>query len=116
DRFGPRLVTLVAVVIGLGPLVRPDFLIFSVAFMAALVTIAGRPVGRRGVRLIAAAVALPLAYQVFRMGYYASLVPNTALAKEAGGTYWSQGLRYLGDFVGPYVLPLPLAALGLRLW
>src|SRR5947209_11581372 len=111
DRFGPRRLTLVALVLGLGPLVRADFLIFSILFVAVLVAIAGRPVGSRGVRLIATAVALPLLYEVFRMGYYASLVPNTAMAKEAGASYWSQGLRYLGDFVGPYLLPLPLIAL-----
>ena len=34
------------------------------------------------------------------MGYFAALVPNTAIAKEAGRAYWSQGWRYTRDFVG----------------
>jgi arabinofuranosyltransferase len=42
------------------------------------------------------------------MGYFGALVPNTALAKEAGMTYWPQGWRYLRDFVTPYALWLPL--------
>ena len=41
---------------------------------------------RHDARLVAAAVAFPVAYQVFRMAYYGVLVPNTALAKEAGRT------------------------------
>jgi arabinofuranosyltransferase len=69
------------VVLGLGPLVRPDFLLYSLAFVAlAAVFEAGN--GRR-VRAVAVAFALPVAYQLFRMGYYGSVVPNTALAKEA---------------------------------
>jgi arabinofuranosyltransferase len=64
---------------------------------------------------VAAALALPLLYQLFRMGYFASLVPNTAVAKEASGTYLSSGLRYLWDLVGTYLLFLPLGAL-LWLW
>jgi arabinofuranosyltransferase len=61
---------------------------------------------------VAAALALPLVYQLFRMGYFASLVPNTAVAKEAGETYLSSGLRYFKDLFGrSYVLILPVAAL-----
>ena len=47
-------------------------------------------------------LALPLLYQVFRMGYYGSLVPNTALAKEGGQANWSRGWTYLWDFARPY--------------
>ena len=38
------------------------------------------------------------------MGYYAMVVPNTALAKDAGGLHLSQGWAYLDDFVSPYRL------------
>ena len=55
-------------------------------------------------------------YQVFRMGYYAALVPNTALAKAAGGSRWSQGWYYLGNFVLPYGLYVPLAVFAAWLW
>jgi len=55
-----------------------------------------------------AAVVIPLAYQAFRMGYYALLVPNTGLAKAGGSSWWSQGFTYLWNFAAPYTLWLPL--------
>jgi arabinofuranosyltransferase len=70
-----------------------------------------RPRRLEALLLVAYAGALPVAYEVFRMGYFAELGPNTALAKEAGTAFWSQGWHYLGDFVWPYALWLPLAAL-----
>jgi len=48
--------------------------------------------------------------------YFASLVPNTAMAKEASLSNWSQGVHYLADFVGPYLLVLPLALLAGLWW
>lgn len=110
EAVGFRRVAGAAVLIGLGPLVRPDFLIFTVIFLGVLLYLDGRPL-RRALRLLAIALALPVLYELFRMGYYASLVPNTALAKEASGSYWEQGLRYLGDMVGTYWLWLPLVGL-----
>ncbi|MGI8754425.1 MAG: glycosyltransferase family 87 protein [Acidimicrobiales bacterium] len=95
--------------IGLGPLVRPDCLIpavFVLAFVGAVswrASGAGRTIGR-----LAVAVALPVAYQVFRMAYFAALVPNTALAKAASSSHWGEGWHYLLDFGTPYVLYLPL--------
>jgi len=50
---------------------------------------------------------LPVAYQIFRMGYYGLLVPGTALAKDASGKKWAQGFIYLANFNGPYALWLP---------
>ncbi|MEU3625754.1 hypothetical protein BS329_06925 [Amycolatopsis coloradensis] len=106
---GPRTWP-VALVAGLGPLVRPDLALFSgVALVALLVLV--RP-GRRGaLGLLAVAAALPLAYQVFRMGYYGLLTPNTALVKEASEANWARGLAYLVDLVQPYWLWLPLLVL-----
>jgi arabinofuranosyltransferase len=107
-----RRLALVAVLLGIGPLIRPDSLIFSAGFVAVLLAAAQpRPWRTRGLPVLAAAAALPLGYQLFRMGFFASLVPNTALAKEANGSYWSQGVEYLWDTVGTYWLFLPLAAL-----
>src|SRR5262249_55717198 len=60
---------------------------------------------------IGAALAIPFVSEVFRVAYYASLVPNTALAKEAGAADWSQGLRYLANFVSPYALFVPIVLL-----
>ena len=48
--------------------------------------------------------AVPVAYELFRMGYYATVVPNTALAKDAGGLHLGQGWAYLTDFAAPYRL------------
>lgn len=108
SRSEQRLAWWGAVIVGLGPLVRPDFAIFSAAFLIVVL------VGQRGdgwraaARLIGVAVALPVAYQIFRMGYYASLTPNPALAKEASRAYWGAGWEYLRSTVGSYWLWIPL--------
>jgi arabinofuranosyltransferase len=102
-----------AVVLGLGPLVRPELGIFTLVFL--IVVLAGQWRHDRWTRRVAfvgIALALPVAYQLFRMGYYASLVPNSAMAKEAGRPYWSSGWRYLREAVGPYELWIPLVILG----
>jgi arabinofuranosyltransferase len=102
-----------AVVIGLGPLVRPELALQSAALLAA-VLVGERARGwRSGVRLLAWALALPVAYQVFRMGYYGVLVPNTAVAKEAGLSRWDAGWDYLRALVDPYWLWLPLLVLAI---
>ncbi len=100
------------VVIGIGPLVRPDLGLMTVAFLVAWLVLA-RP--RRIVRDLAVALALPVLYQVFRMGYFASLVPSTALAKDSGGLHLRQGVHYLGDLVGTYALWIPLAVVAVAL-
>ncbi|MEI7891598.1 MAG: hypothetical protein WCI05_00820 [Myxococcales bacterium] len=103
-----------AVVTGLGPLVRPDLALAALLFLAVLLAIAMRGREQKGRRTIAVAVvataaAAPLTYQVFRMGYYALVSPNTALAKEAFESRWAQGGAYLYNFVGTYVLAVPFA-------
>lgn len=111
-RLLPRATpTTAALVVGLGPLVRPDLLIFAVGFGLLLVTGPAASSWVRRLRLLALALALPLAYEVFRMGYYAALEPNTALAKEASSADWARGWAYLEDFVDPYYLLIPLALL-----
>lgn len=97
-----------AVVLGLAPLVRPDLALFGLAVAVALVVLERRR-GRRGIAALAgAAAALPLAYEVFRAGYYGILVPGTALAKEAGTARWQQGYYYLRDLVDTYWLAVPV--------
>jgi arabinofuranosyltransferase len=104
-----RSSTLVPLLLGAGPLVRPDFAIFSVAFLAAMF-VARRPRSpREWLQPIALALALPLAYEVFRAGYYAALVPNPAFAKEASQARWDQGWTYLWDTLRTYWLLTPLA-------
>lgn len=105
------------VLVGLGPLVRPELALYSLSFVAVLVAYVWYPV--RGERRAAPPwwsvalgfVAVPLGYQLFRMGYYAAMVPNTALAKNANQSAWSRGVDYLANTVGPYRLLLPAVLL-----
>lgn len=113
---------LIAVWLGLGPLVRPDFAIFSLFFLLALLLFQ-LPDWRRLMLCAVAALVLPLGYQVFRMGYYASVVPNTAIAKEAALSNWPQGFAYMLDYFQytwaflPLLLGLPfLMVLRARPW
>ncbi|MFC3454242.1 arabinofuranosyltransferase [Amycolatopsis speibonae] len=105
--FGPVWST--AVVIGLGPLVRPDLALFSAAAMVGLLVLTWRG-WRPALLLLVAAAGLPVLYQVFRMGYYGLITPNTALVKEASEALWDSGWAYFGDFTGPYLLWIPVAA------
>ncbi|MCY7343952.1 MAG: hypothetical protein LH603_19485 [Pseudonocardia sp.] len=100
-----------ALVFGLAPLVRPDLALFGLLAAVALVVIESHRGWRRIAGLAGAAVALPLAYEVFRTGYYGLLVPSTALAKEASTARWQQGIHYLLDLVGTYLLWIPLLTL-----
>ena len=104
----------VAVVFGLGPMVRPDFALVSAVFLVALLAL-GRPGWRRALGLLLAAGALPFAYEVFRAGFYGVLVPLPALAKEGLSTHWSRGFGYVGDLVGPYWLWWPLLGVAVLL-
>lgn len=98
------------VMVGLAPLVRPDLALVAGPILAALIALRATS-WRQAARLAGSALAVPVAYQLFRMGYYAALVPNPALAKEATDSWWSQGWRYLADFAGPYRLPVPALAI-----
>ncbi|WP_414943451.1 hypothetical protein [Amycolatopsis sp. cmx-11-32] len=106
---GPRTWP-VALAAGLGPLVRPDLALFSGVALVALLVLS-RPGLRGALGLVAVAAVLPLAYQVFRMGYYGLLMPNAALVKEASEANWARGWAYLVDLVQPYWLWLPLSVL-----
>ena len=100
-----------AVLCGLGPLVRPDLAIFSAVFLVVLLLVPRpHPIWSRLGTLVAAGL-LPGLWQVFRMGYYGALVPNTAFAKEASLARWDQGWLYLGEFTTTYRIAIPLVAL-----
>jgi arabinofuranosyltransferase len=49
--------------------------------------------------------------ELARIAYFGSIVPNTAIAKEASSSNWAQGWSYLGDFVSSYALVLPILLL-----
>lgn len=84
------------VVLGLAALVRPDLMFIALAFAAPL-TLLGS--WRRTLRGAAAGLAVPLAYQIFRMGYFGAMVPNTALAKEGSSFVVNRGTSYVVDLV-----------------
>jgi len=98
------------VLLGLGPLIRPDLAVFTMAFLLAHLCCSTNR-WRAVVATLVAAMALPVVVEVGRMAYYGSLVPNTALAKEAGLPDWSRGWTYLVDLAGPYALVIPVALL-----
>lgn len=106
DAAPPRRAYALAFAAGLGWLVRPDMALGTVCFLAALWFVL-RPGLRRSAALLGVAGALPLAYEIFRMGYYGMLVPNTAVAKEASDVDFRLGMRYLGNFLSPYHLWIP---------
>jgi hypothetical protein len=60
---------------------------------------------------VAALVAVPAVYQLFRMGYYAQLVWNPAVTKSVARAQWGQGWTYLRDLLGTYWLLVPLGLL-----
>lgn len=107
---GPVRTWPTALLIGCGPLVRPEFALVSAIAFAALVAVA-RPGWRRALGWLVLAGVLPVGYQVFRMGYYGLITPNTALAKEATQARWDRGWYYLVDFFGSYWLLVPVVLL-----
>jgi arabinofuranosyltransferase len=102
-------------VLGLSWLVRPEMAMVA-ALMLMVVILAPAPSDRlrpwlQRLLLVAVAGALPVGYQVWRMGYYGLPAPNTAVSKGATGSNWDQGLTYFWNTVGPYWLWLPAAVL-----
>lgn len=106
-----------AALFGLGPLIRPEFALYSAVWLVLLVWTAmsnlTRPEDRPRsapavlVALAASAAALPLSYQLLRMGYYGTITPNTAIAKEAFRANWIQGGCYFRNFFGVYAMGWP---------
>jgi arabinofuranosyltransferase len=94
-----------AFVAGLSVLVRPELaLAGGLALVMMLVAARG---WRRRWLIIGAGGLVPVAYEIFRMGYYGLLFPGTALAKDASGSKWPQGFVYLANFNTPYLLWAP---------
>jgi arabinofuranosyltransferase len=111
-RARPRVAAWEAVFLGLGPLIRPDLGLFTVAFVAVLL-VADCDSWRARARIAAWALALPVLYQLFRMGYYGSLVPNPAVSKEASRAWWDAGWTYLTTSTNPYWLWFPVLVLAI---
>ncbi len=111
-RDASRLTWPAAMLIGLGWLVRPELALFSALFIATVLLLQWRQDSWRDRLLtLLAAGLIPVSYQIFRMGYYGSLVPNPALTKDAADIYWAEGWLYLLDFANTYWLWLALLIL-----
>ncbi|MDQ1460991.1 MAG: arabinofuranosyltransferase, partial [Actinomycetota bacterium] len=101
-----------AVILGLGWLVRPELIVDSAVFLVIVSIVQWRADSpRRRVATVLWMIAVPVAYEIFRMGYYGSLVANTAIAKEGSRLRTGAGWSYLLDFAVPYWLWLPVALL-----
>ena len=98
------------VLLGSGALVRPELIVYSVAFVGGWWLLQRRSPGSR-LRAVGWAASLVAASEVLRMGYFGALVPNTALAKLGGGVAVGDGVEYLLAFARPYALPLALPLL-----
>ncbi|MGW0040963.1 flagellar motor control protein ZomB [Rhodococcus sp. NPDC003348] len=106
----PGRVLVLAFIAGLGPLVRPEMVVLAALVLLMLFLTPGT--WRMRASIVVVAGAVPVGYQIWRMGYYGLPYPNTAVSKDAGGAKWAQGLTYLWNLVGPYWLWLPLAIVG----
>ncbi|HET7074765.1 MAG TPA: terminal beta-(1-_2)-arabinofuranosyltransferase [Mycobacterium sp.] len=102
----PAFLGALAFVAGFSVLVRPELALMG-GLALIMMLVAARNWRRRAL-IIAAGGSLPVAYEIFRMGYYGLLVPGTALAKDAAGDKWSQGMTYLSNFNAPYAVWIPL--------
>ncbi|CQD06008.1 transmembrane protein [Mycobacterium europaeum] len=98
-----------AFVAGFSVLVRPDLALMG--GLALIMMLVAARTWRRRVLVVVAGGLLPVGYEIFRMGYYGLLVPGTALAKDAAGDKWSQGLIYLSNFDAPYAVWVPVVLL-----
>lgn len=111
-----RLTVSTFAILGLGPLVRIDLACIALPlFLISLLLSKTKLHWLRALTLRTFVFILPsLAWEIFRMGYYGLLIPNTYLSKEGLGSRWDQGLLYLQDTYGLYWL-CPVIALGLLL-
>ncbi|WP_109413383.1 flagellar motor control protein ZomB [Mycobacteroides chelonae] len=113
DVLSRRFTIGLAFMAGLSVLIRPELALVGGGFLVMML-IAARGFTSR-VYIVAAGGALPVLYQIFRMGYYGLLVPSTAIAKDASGSKWGQGFVYLQNMNSPYLIWVPavlLIALG----
>lgn len=97
----------VGLLIGAGPLIRPEISIFSVLILIHYFFI----LKRKGLLKAIIIGALPnVCYLIFRIWYYAALLPNTYYAKASEGAYFRQGINYLKDLIQAYPVHVLLGA------
>lgn len=94
---------------GMSWLVRPELAMYG--GLTGVLLLLTAPRWKVALGILAVALPIPAAYQIFRMGYYGLMVPHTAVAKSASDAVWGSGWEYVEDFTGPYNLWLGLALL-----
>jgi len=103
-------------VLALMVLTRPDFVVFSgvVSIYFLFSQNRRRERVRNLFRLWTPSILMLGLIQVWRMGYYAALLPNPFYAKSGAGSHWFQGLAYLWDLIvgSPASIVFLLAAIG----
>lgn len=92
---------------GISWLVRPELALYG--GLTGILLLLSAPRLRVGLGILAAALPIPAAYQIFRMGFYGLIVPHTAVAKSASGAEWGSGWEYVEDFTQPYNIYIGLA-------
>lgn len=113
DVLSRRFTVGLAFLAGLSVLIRPELALIGGGFLVMMLVAARGFMSR--IWIVVAGGALPVLYQIFRMGYYGLLVPSTAIAKDASGSKWGQGFVYLQNMNSPYLIWIPavlLIALG----
>ncbi len=91
---------LMGIVVALLILTRPDYGVFLI-FMTFVYTynfLKKRVRFKMVVHFIAPPFILLGFYELFRMGYYAALMPNPFYTKSGSSSHFLQGLKYLKDF------------------
>jgi arabinofuranosyltransferase len=99
---------------GLGPIIRPEFSLYSAVWLFLLAWKVLRQVQgskQHAVTVLVlmgvSAATLPVVCEFLRMGYYGTVTPNTAIAKEAFRANWGQGGCYFRNFFGVYAMAWP---------
>ncbi len=91
---------LMGLIVTLLVLTRPDFGIFLIALIIFYLYKIGKK--ETSFKQVASFISPPLLilgiHEIFRMGYYAALLPNPFYSKSGSASYFSQGLKYLFDF------------------
>ncbi|GAB2513872.1 hypothetical protein CATRI_12445 [Corynebacterium atrinae] len=103
---------------GLSWLVRPELALYG--GLVGLLILIGTSSWNGRALVMAAALPVPLGYQIFRMGYYGLITPHTAVAKSASDAQWANGWAYARDLSEPYylwiALVLAIAMAAIVLW
>lgn len=89
-----ELSAVAALAIGLGPLVRQEYVLCSAIIASAVVATSQAP-RRDRLQFMAWVLAPGLSLQVLRMIYFGVLVPNPTIAKSVNGLRWSMGWDWL---------------------